>query len=117
MPYDSVLHIPPTNYHRLPAAKQKPYQKAYPLTKNIEKKMWKQQQQKKVRRMGQWAEKKKEKKRRKHRKTKERRQKKKRGDIKVESNDSPQIPERGWGWRDIRHPRPLFGEGQERKKE
>ena len=29
------------------------------------------------------------------------------GDSKVESNDSPDIPDRG----DIRHPRPPFGEG------
>ena len=35
MPYGSMMHIPPTNYH-LPAAKQKPYQKAYLLTKNVE---------------------------------------------------------------------------------
>ena len=32
MPYGSVLHIPPTNYHVL-AAKQEPYLKAYLLTK------------------------------------------------------------------------------------
>ena len=30
-----MLHIPPTNHHLL-AAKQAPYQKAYPLSKNIE---------------------------------------------------------------------------------
>ena len=34
------------------------------------------------------------------------RQKNKRGDSKVESNDSPMIPDRGG---DIRHPRPPFG--------
>ena len=31
-----------------------------------------------------------------------------RGDSKVESNDSPDIPDEGGG-RDIRHPRPPFG--------
>ena len=35
------------------------------------------------------------------------RQKNKRGDSKVESNDSPEIPDRGG---DIRHPRPPFGD-------
>ena len=35
VPYGSMLHIPPTNSHLL-AAKQKPYQQAYLLTKNIE---------------------------------------------------------------------------------
>ena len=34
------------------------------------------------------------------------RQKNKRGDSKVESNDSPEIPDRG---EDIRHPWPPFG--------
>ena len=35
MLYGSTLHIPPTSYHLL-AAQKKPYQKACPLTKNIE---------------------------------------------------------------------------------
>ena len=35
MPYDSRLHIPPTNLLLL-TAKQEPYKKAYLLTKNIE---------------------------------------------------------------------------------
>ena len=35
MPYDSILHIPPTNLLLL-AAKQEPYKKAYLFTKNIE---------------------------------------------------------------------------------
>ena len=32
VPYDIMLHIPPTNYH-LPAAKRKSYEKAYLFTK------------------------------------------------------------------------------------
>ena len=35
VPYDNMLHIPPTIFFLL-AAKQKPYKKAYLLTKNIE---------------------------------------------------------------------------------
>ena len=46
--------------------------------------------------MGQWAEKKK-----KDRKTSQSRQKNKRGDSKVESNDSPEVPDRVGG-RDCR---------------
>ena len=38
------------------------------------------------------------------------RQKNKTVNSKVESNDSPEIPDRGGG-RDIRHPRPPFGGG------
>ena len=38
----------------------------------------------------------------------------KRGDGKVESNDSPEIPD--WGGGDIRHPRPPFGEEEEEEK-
>ena len=53
--------------------------------------------------MGQQAGKKKEKKDRKSNRT---RQKNKRADSKVESSDSPGIPDRGG---DIRHPRPPFG--------
>ena len=44
MPYGSMLHIPPTNYHLL-AAKQEPYQKAYPLTKNTEEFSWRKSQE------------------------------------------------------------------------
>ena len=79
-----MLHIPPTNLFLL-AAKQEPYKKAYLLTKNIGRKFWK-----KLRRMDQQAGKKKD-------KTEKvmTRQKTKRGDSKVESNDSPAIPDRG----------------------
>ena len=35
VPFGSMLHIPPTNYHLL-AAKQEPFQKAFLLTKNTE---------------------------------------------------------------------------------
>ena len=49
----------------------------------------------KVRRMDQHAGKKEEEKKRQDRKSNRTRQKNKRGDSKVESNDSPEIPERG----------------------
>ena len=40
VPYGSMLHIPPTNLLLL-AAKQKPYKKAYFLTKNTGRIFWK----------------------------------------------------------------------------
>ena len=64
-----MLHIPPTNL--LLAAEQEPYKKAYLLTKNIEEFSGKSFEE--------WAS----------------RQKNKTGDSKVESNDSPEIPDRG----------------------
>ena len=48
----------------------------------------------------------------KDRKSNRTRQKNKRGESKVESNDSPEIPDRG---RDIRHPKPPFGGPSEHK--
>ena len=77
-----MLHIPLTNILFL-AAKQEPYKKAYLLTKNIRRIF-----RKKFRRMDQKAGKK-------DRKSNRTRQKNKRGDSKVESNDSPEIPDRG----------------------
>ena len=71
MPYGSMLHITPTNSHLL-AAKQKPYQQAYLLTKNIEEFSGK----------------------REDRKNTGVRQKNKRGCSKLKSNDSPGIPDR-----------------------
>ena len=68
-----MLYIPPINLLLL-AAKQEPYKKAYLLKKNIEEFS------------GQLAEK--------DRKSNRTRQKNKRGDSKVESNDSPEIPDR-----------------------
>ena len=79
-----MLQIPPTNLLLL-AAKQEPYEKAHFLTKNIEEFSGK-----KVRGMDKQAEKK-----RKNRKSNGTRQKNKRGDSKVESNDSSEIPDRG----------------------
>ena len=84
-----MLHIPLTNYHLL-AAKQESYQKAYLLTKNIKEFCGEKSQEnssvgrkyiyiyifKDTNRRGS-------------------RQKNKRGDSKVESNDSPEIPDRG----------------------
>ena len=78
-----MLHIPPTNLLLL-AAKQEPYKKAFLLTNNIGRIFWK-----KFRRMDQQTEK------RYDRKSNRSRQKNKRGDSKVESNDSPEIPDRG----------------------
>ena len=77
-----MLHIPPTNCLLL-TAKQEPYKKAYLLTKNSEKFSGK-----KFRRKGQQAE-------NDNTEGKRTRQKNKRGDSKVESNDSPVIPDRG----------------------
>ena len=77
-----MLHIPPTNL-LLPAAKQEPYKKAYLLTKNIRRIFWK-----KFTRKGQQAENDKtERVTGLGRRTRE--------DSKVESNDSPEIPDRG----------------------
>ena len=73
MSHGSVLHIPPTNLLLL-AAKQDPYKKACLFTKNIEEfsgkssEKWTSRQKKRIRQ---------------------------RGNSKVESNDSPEIPDRG----------------------
>ena len=84
MPYGSMLHIPPTNLLLL-AAKQEPYKKkAYLLMKYIKEFCWK-----KVQKNGPAGRK------RSDRKSNRTRQKNKRGDSKVESNDSPEIPDRG----------------------
>ena len=77
-----MLYIPPTNCLLL-TAKQKPYKKAYLLTKNIEEFSGKSleeraSRQKTIRQKGYRT-----------------RQKNKRRDSKVESNDSPKIPDRG----------------------
>ena len=85
-----MMHILPTNL--LPqAAKQEPYEKAYLLTKNIEQFSGKSS--------GEWTSR--QGKKKEDRKSNRTRQKNKRGDSKVESNDSPEIPDRG---EDIRHP-------------
>ena len=57
---------------------------------------------------GEWASRQEKRYNRKSNKT---RQKNKRGDSKVGSNDSPEIPDR---WEDIRHPRPPFGERRQK---
>ena len=72
VPYGSMLHMPPTNLHLL-AAKQEPYKKAYVFTKNVEEFSGKSS--------GEYSNR--------------TRQKNKRGNSKVESNDSPEIPDRG----------------------
>ena len=82
MPYGSTLHIPPTNL--LLAAKQEPHKKAYFLTKNTEEFSGKSSEE--------WTSRQKKRQDRKSNRTK---QKNKRGDSKVESNDSPEIPDRG----------------------
>ena len=82
MPYGSMLHTLPTNCVLL-TAKQEPCKKACLLTKNIGRIFWK-----KFRRKGQQAEKDKD------RKGNKTGQKNKGGDSKVESNDSPEIPDR-----------------------
>ena len=80
--HGSMLHIPPTNL--LLAAKQEPHKKAYFLTKNIEEFSGKSSEE--------WTSRQKKRQDRKSNRTK---QKNKRGDSKVESNDSPEIPARG----------------------
>ena len=81
-----MLHIPPINHHLL-AAKQQPYQKAYLSTKNTED--FSGQKKKKSQENGPVGRK------RQVRKSNGSRQKNKRLDSKVESNDSPEIPDRG----------------------
>ena len=76
-----MLHIPPTNCLLL-TAKQEPYKKAYLLTKNIEEFSGKSLEGPAGRK-------------REDRKGNRTRQKNKRGDSKVKSNDSPEIPDRG----------------------
>ena len=78
-----MLPIPPANCLLL-TAKQEPYKKAYLLTKNIEEFSGKSLEERASR-----------KKMIKDRKGNRTRQKNKRGDSKVESNDSPEIPDRG----------------------
>ena len=78
-----MLHISPTNLLLL-AAKQEPYQKkAYLLTKNIEEFSGTSSEE--------WTRRQKKDKRENNRT----RQKNKRGNSKVESNDSPEIPDKG----------------------
>ena len=83
MPYGSTLHIPRANLLLL-AAKQESCKKAYLLANNIEEFSGK-----KLRRKDQQAEKKQD------RKGNRTRQKNKRGDSKLESNDRPEIPDKG----------------------
>ena len=80
----SMLHTQPTNHHLL-AAKQEPYQKAQLFTKNIEDFLEENKSQEN-RPAGRKQE---------DRKRNGSRQKNKRGVSKVESNDSPKIPDRG----------------------
>ena len=82
MLYGSLLHIPPTNLLLL-AAKQEPYKKAYLLKKNIEEFYGKSLEERTSRQTKY------------DRKVNRTRQKNKRGDSQVESNDSPEIPDRG----------------------
>ena len=77
-----MLHIPPTNCLLL-TAKQEPYKKAYLLTKNIEEFSGKSLEERASRQ------------KMKDRKGNRTRQKNKRRDSKVESNDSPEVPDRG----------------------
>ena len=79
-----MLHVPPTNLLLL-AAKQEPYKKAYLLTKNIEEFSGKSS--------GEWTSRQKKDKTGRVIRLRTR-QKNKRGDSKVESNDSPEIPDR-----------------------
>ena len=83
MPYGSLLRISPTNLLLL-TAKQEPYKKAYLLKKNVEEFSGKSLEGRTSRQ-----------KKKKDRKGNRTRQKNKRGDSKVESSDSPEIPTGG----------------------
>ena len=76
-----MLHIPPTNLLLL-AAKQEPYKKSYLFMKNIEEFSGKSSEKRTSRKSS-------------DRKGNRTREKNKRGDSKVESNDSPETPDRG----------------------
>ena len=94
-----MLHIPPTNYHLL-AAKQELYQKAFfkrKILKNFLEKIgkWLVSGRKWASRQG------KRRRRSRDRKSNGSRQKNKKGGGKAESNDSPEIPDKG---EDMRHP-------------
>ena len=78
-----MLHTPPANYHL--AAKQRPRQKAYILTKYTEEFSRK-------KKSGEWASRHKKKEKTERAMRVGRRVKK--GDNKMESNDSPEIPDR-----------------------
>ena len=80
VPYGSMLHKPPTNLLLL-AAKQEQNKKAYLLTKNVEESFGKSSEE--------WSSRLKKIRQKVSNRT---RQKNKRGDNKVESNDSPEIP-------------------------
>ena len=83
-----MLHIPSTSSLLL-AAKHESYNKACHSTKNIQEFSRKKSDR-------EWTSiLKKKKKRKEDRKSNKTRQKNKRGDSKVESNDSPEIPDRG----------------------
>ena len=81
--YGSKLHIPPTNYHFL-AAQQEPYKKSLTLNQKCLRTFFLKKQEN-----------------RQDRKSKRTVQKNERGDRKGESNDGPEIPDRGWGTSDI----------------
>ena len=78
-----MLHITPAIYH-LPAAKQEPYLKTYLFTKTTD-------EFSEEKKSGDWANRQKK---RQDRKKNRSRQRTKRGDSKVESNDSLEIPDK-----------------------
>ena len=82
MPYGSLLHTSPTNYHLL-AAKEEPYQKAYLFTKKYWRIFWKKSRE--------WASRQTK---RQDRKSNRNRQKNKRGDCKAESRERERERER-----------------------
>ena len=85
MPYGSKLHIPPTNYH-LQDPQQEPYKKSLILMKNVSEfsgePSWEWTISKTIQN-------------RKSKRTSLTRQKNERRDRKAESNDSPEIPNKG----------------------
>ena len=94
VPYISILHIPLSNCHLRPAKKSDINRFKRPVGRD---------------RVGVGGH---DRKSNVGRHKKKKRKKKKREDSKVESNDSPGIPDRGWGGvgggGDYRHPRPPF---------
>ena len=92
VPYSSMLHIPPTNYHLLAARTRAMRAEAYLIKKKKRRSRRRRifRKKRKVRRLGHYQKRTRQKEQRDSVEGKE-------GDRKVESNDSHEIPDRGTG--------------------